>query len=87
MANKVQTLEKDLLAQTENLKTLEEGSSEFESQKQMMKDTTTRLSAAKANRTTSELRVSACSKRLGGFKTQLEQKQQALKEHSTWQLK
>lgn len=87
MANKVQTLEKDLLAQTENLKTLEEGSSEFESQKQMMKDTTTRLSAAKANCTTSELRVSACSKRLGGFKTQLEQKQQALKEHSTRQFK
>ena len=85
MAEEVRTLENELKSQTEQLKTLHAPSSEFDAQKQTVRDTTAKHSAAKANLATFELRVSACSKRLDGFRSQLEQKQKALQEHSAAQ--
>ena len=77
-----QQLEEDISNQNEKLKSTESGSSEYDSQKQVLKDTTSRLNAAKANIATTDLRLSACSKRLDGFKIQLEQKQLTLKQHT-----
>ena len=77
----VQALKIDLEAQNEALKQLEDGSSEFEAQKQAVKNVTTRLSAAKIDLATHDLRVNGCLKRLEGFKKQLKQKQRALTEH------
>ena len=81
-SKEVRTLENELKSQTEQLKTLQAQSDEFDARKQAVRDATARLSAAKANLATFELRVSACLKRLDGFRTQLEQKQKALQEHT-----
>ncbi len=79
---KVQKYEDDLSKKTKQLKGLEQGSSDYEVQRQALKDITTKLSAAKANLATSEIRVIACSKRLDAFKSQLQQKRSALQKHT-----
>lgn len=83
MTSKIQGLEDQLSKKSKLLKELEHGSGEYETQKQALKDITSRLSATKANLATLEIRITACAKRLDAFKTQLEQKQSALEEHLT----
>ena len=74
----VEKLEK-LLAENQNkLKTVNEN--EFEAQKQVIKNTALKLSAAKTERATYDLRVNGCLKRLEGFQVQLAQKQRMLEE-------
>ena len=80
ISSKVKSLEKKLVDGQENLKTLEEGSTEFEAQKQMMKNVMTKLSATRTHVTTYSLRVNGCQKRMDGFKKQLSQKFEELKE-------
>ena len=84
--NNVQSLQAELNDLTERLKMQEQGSGEFESQRQTIRDTSTELNAAKTNLAAIELRVSACSKHLDALKAQLQQKQNALEDTQTVKL-
>lgn len=83
MTGRIQGLEDQLSKKTKLLKELEHGTGKYETQKQALKDVTSKLSATKANLATLEIRITACAKRLDAFKTQLEQKQSALEDHLT----
>lgn len=74
----VKKLETLLAAHQSALKTVD--SSEFEAQKQKVKNTAIKLSAAKTEQATYDLKVNGCLKRLEGFKVQLSQKQTMLNE-------
>ena len=74
----VESLEQLLAENQHKLKTINE--SEFETQKQAVKNTALKLSAARTEQATYDLRVNGCLKRLEGFQTQLVQKQRMLKE-------
>ena len=74
----VESLEQLLAENQRKLKTVNE--SEFETQKQVVKNTALKLSAARTEQATYDLRVNGCLKRLEGFQAQLVQKQRMLKE-------
>ena len=74
----VESLERLLAENQRKLKTVNE--SEFETQKQAVKNTALKLSAVRTEQATYDLRVNGCLKRLEGFQAQLVQKQTMLKE-------
>ena len=74
----VEKLEQVLAENQQKLKTINE--SEFEAQKQVVKNTALKLSAARTEQATYDLRVNGCLKRLEGFQAQLVQKQRMLEE-------
>ena len=74
----VENLEQLLAENQRRLKTVSEN--EFEAQKQAVKNTALKLSAARTEQATYDLRVNGCLKRLEGFQAQLVQKQRMLKE-------
>ncbi len=74
----VESLERLLAENQRKLKTVNE--SEFETQKQTVKNTALKLSAARTEQATYDLRVNGCLKRLESFQAQLVQKQRMLKE-------
>ena len=80
MNEEVKTLEELLSAHQSKQKTMKENDLEFEAQKQKIKKTAIKLSAARTDQATYDLRVNGCLKRLEGFKVQLAQKQKFLKE-------
>ena len=75
----VEKLERLLSAHQDKLKVVRE--EEFESQKQSVKNTAVKLSAARTEQATYDLRVNGCLKRLEGFKTQFAQKLKMLEEY------
>ena len=74
----VENLEQLLADNQHKLKTVNEN--EFEAQKQIVKNTALKLSAARTEQATYDLRVNGCLKRLEGFQAQLVQKQRMLEE-------
>ena len=74
----VENLERLLAENQHKLKTVNEN--EFEAQKQIVKNTALKLSAARTEQATYDLRINGCLKRLEGFQTQLVQKQRMLEE-------
>ena len=78
--SEVEKLEELLAENQHKLKTVKE--TEFDAQKQAIKNTALKLSAARTELATYDLRVNGCLKRLEGFQTQLAQKQRLLEESS-----
>ena len=76
----VENLERLLAENQHKLKTVSEN--EFEAQKQAVKNTALKLSAARTEQATYDLRVNGCLKRLEGFQAQLAQKQKMLEDSS-----
>jgi len=81
LANHLQENEKELSEQIDQLNSLTSGSEEHTVMSAKVKDTTAKVAAYKNNLCTLDFKSSACSKRLDVFRTQLEQKQLALKQH------
>ena len=80
LAKNLQEIEKELSEQTAQLNGLTSGSEEHSVMAAKVKDTTAKVAAYKNNMCTLDFKSSACSKRLDVFRTQLEQKQLALKQ-------
>ena len=76
----VENLERLLAENQHKLKTVSEN--EFEAQKQAVKNTALKLSAARTEQATYDLRVNGCLKQLEGFQAQLAQKQKMLEDSS-----
>ena len=74
----VEKLEQLLVENQQKLKVVNEN--EFEAQKQVVKNTALKLSAARTEQATYDLRVNGCLKRLESFQAQLTQKQRMLEE-------
>ena len=81
IGERIKMLEAELAEGQNTMRRLEEGSKEFLSQKAVVKNILSRLSAARTEQATFDLRINGCSKRLEGFKLQLEQKTETLNDY------
>ena len=79
----IKDLEHELLNQTELLKTLPEGTSEHAQQKNIIRETTTKITVSKANLNSYALKKSNCLQRLELFKKQLEEKKQQFEQRNS----
>ena len=74
-------LEQELLSQTDLLRESAEGSTERAQHKNAVRETTTKITTAKASLESIELQRSNCLERLNLFKKKLEEKQAQLDQH------
>ena len=77
----IQSIEEELRAQTDHLKSLDEGSRDHEDQRKIIKDTTTRLAHARTSFETLALKKNSSVQRSKAFKSQLKEKQQQLEDY------
>lgn len=76
-------LEQELLAQTDLLRGSAEGSTEHAQHRNAVRETTTKITTAKASLESTELQKSNCLERLNLFKKRLEEKQTQLEQHAS----
>lgn len=76
-------LEQELLAQTDLFRESAEGSTEHAQHKNAVRETTTKITTAKASLESIELQKSNCLERLNLFKKRLEEKQAQLEQHAS----
>ena len=79
----IRELENELLNQTELLKTVPEDSSEHAQQRNVIRETTTKITHAKANLDAYTLKKGNCLQRLELFKKQLEEKKRQFQQRSS----
>ena len=76
-------LEQELLAQTDLFRESAEGSTEHSQHKNAVRQTTTKITTAKASLESINLQKSNCLERLNLFKKRLEEKQAQLEQHAS----
>ena len=81
VSNNLRELEQELLAQTDLLRRSAEGSADHAQHKNSVRETTNKMTAAKASLESLALQKSNCLDRLNLFKKRLEEKQAQLEQH------
>ena len=83
ITSNLRELEQELLAQTDLLRESAEGSIEHAQHKNAVRETTTKITTAKASLESIALQQSNCLERLNLFKKRLEEKQAQLEQHAS----
>lgn len=79
----IKELEQELMAQMDLLKDVPEGSKEFTQNRQLIRESASKLNSAKSNRDSLALQRSNCLQRFELFKKQLEEKMSQLELYSS----